>query len=222
MASEIQYHGGKLGALVKMTVAAIKNDPALIDDFNRLKATLFASMPELQNQERCANCEASMREYIYIFDTWDALLLLSMAQEVRKWQNAGRSFTEANQVRVPELNVPHSVKCRTTKASKLGLVAPVMYKGSKHRIPGVWLITARGWAALRGERVPKRVKVWRKTIEERFEETITIQEALDSHRRFREGVLERGGKIKSHDLGELKTYKASDWYDFGIHEGKLL
>jgi hypothetical protein len=222
MTGEIHYHNGKLGSLVKLVSAIIKKDPAIADDFDRLKANLFASMPELQNRERCANCDASMREYVYTFDTWDALLLLSMAQEVKKWQDAGRSFNDANQVRVPELNVPHSVKCRTTKASKLGLVAPVLYKGSKHRIPGVWLITTRGWAALRGERVPKKVKVWRKTIEERFEDTITIHEALESHKRFRDGVLERGGKLKNHDLGALKTYNASDWYDFGIHEGKLI
>ena len=222
MVGEIQYHNGKLGSLVKLTVSLIKANPALIDDFEQLRANLFASMPELQNKERCANCEASMREYIYTFDTWDALLLLSMAIEVRKWQQDGRTFNEANQVRVPELNVPHSVKCRTTKASKLGLVAPVMYKGRKDRIPGVWLITSRGWAALRGERVPKKVKVWRKTIEERFDQTITIQEALESHKRFREGVLERGGKIKGHDLGALKTYNASEWFDFDIHAGKLL
>lgn len=219
MAQKIDYHVGKLGAFVRLIQSLIKNNPELTDDFELLRAHIYQAMPELKDKSKCANCEASMKEYIYTFDAWDALLILKMAEVIRHNINKGQGFTEANKVRVPDLPTSHAVKCRTTQSAKLGLIAA--YRKDKKRVQGTWVITDRGWEALRGKPVPKMVRVWRKKIEERYTETITLGEALKSHVDFVNAKYRKGKSVKEDHREYIKEYKATDWFQFGIHEGKI-
>lgn len=219
MASTTEYHSGKFGAFMNLIIAMIRDNPALIDDVEMLKAQLKIAMPELKDRSHCPNCEASMKEYVYTFDAWDALLVNAMAKVIRDKVRKGVPFTEANKVRIPELDAPHSVRCRTTKASKLGLVAAVT--SGKRRVAGTWLITRRGWDALKGERVPMKVRVWRGRIEERFEETITMADALNSHLEYANKRIAKGKSLKEDHRHTVREYNPKEWYDFGLHEGKI-
>ena len=200
----------------------IKKDATLADDFDRLKMHLFNTMPELANTTICANCGASMKEYIYSIDAWDGMLLLSMAKAVRERMSSGLSFTDANQVHVPTLAASHAVRCRTTKASKLGLVAELRNNGK--RVSGTWVITKRGWQALRGESVPAKVKVWRKHIEERFDDMTTLSSVFSIYRRNSD-IKARKGRPTTSDMvsdSNVREYNASDWFDFTIHKGNIM
>lgn len=218
---KVEYHSGKVFSIARMIAGLVKNNPLLAEDFDLLKATLIFNIPELGDKTICPNCTASMKEYIYTFDAWDALLLVKMAGRVKEGMLRGLEFTEANQVRVPDLDTSHAVKCRTTQAAKLGLIAEFRMKGSGRRLPGVWSITRRGWDALKGKPVPKRVKVWRKHIEERFEETTTIAEAFRNHAVFMARKRSRGQAVTSDNSADMNAYSAETWLSFDIHEGNL-
>lgn len=221
MGQKTQNHSGKLGAFIGLIVGLIKNDMSLVDNPGLLKAHLSSQFPELKIKDRCPNCDASMKEYIYSLDTFDALLLTKMAIDVRSNQRKGHSFTMSNQVRVPDLPTSHTVKCRTTRCRKLGLVAPVL-GNNKKPIPGLWLVTRRGWQALAGERVPKYVKVWRNKIEEKFsDETTTLSEALNNHLEHVKRQKHKGRLFKEDHTEDVKAYKPTEWFEYYTHDGKL-
>lgn len=220
MAQKTEYHQSKIGSLAQVIVGAIKRNPAVIDNIDLLKATVYAAMPELKDRSKCANCGASMKEYVYTFDAWDAILLMRMG-DVMKEQLHKSDFTKANTVRVPDLNVSHAVKCRTTQMSKLGLIAQLRGTNGK-RVPGMWVITRRGFEALAGKPVPKMVKVWRKKIEERFEETITIKEALQSHVKYVELQEKKGKEAKEDNRAYIAQWDPQEWYQFSVHEGNIM
>ena len=152
-----------------------------------------------------------MAEYRFRFDCLDAVLLLAMASEVRSQVDA-RSFTEANRVHVPSLRVSLAVRCRTTQCRMLGLVAKLDGPGGK-QIPGMWVITDRGWAALRGEQVPENVIVFRNEIQERTEEVITLREALELNRAKVESAQARGKKGGTDYRHLLNEYNPATWVD---------
>lgn len=219
-AGKTEYHAGRLTAYTKLIVGLVKNNPRLLDDENMLRSMIHANLPpELRGKEHCLNCGASMKEYVYSFDSWDALLLIKMGEEVRR-RMTDMDFTIANQVRIPELEVTHALKCRTTQAAKLGLIAQLM-KGKK-RVPGVWVITSRGWDALAGKPVPAKVKVWRKKIEERFDETITMAAALKSHTDYVAAQIKKGREPKQDYRSDATAFNPADWFEFGIHQGRLV
>ena len=142
----------------------------------------------------CPTCGAVTTEYTFTFSRLDAILLIMMAKEVRATMNAHSvSFTEANKIHIPSLPVSSNVSKRMTISSKLGLIAK--YKVNGHQQAGMWVITARGWAALRGESVPARVSEFRGQITERFDETTTIADAL-----------------KTYPGSE---YNSQEWFEFG-------
>lgn len=215
------YHSGRMGSFVNVIVELIKKNPALLDNVDHLKAMLKYTMPALRDRSRCPNCDASMTEYTFSFDAWDALLLIAMAKKVDANIYKGMSFTLANQVRVPEIEATHAIKCRTTQTSKLGLITQLRNKANK-RVPGVWVITRRGWEALSGKPVPRQVKVWRGRIEERFDETTTIEEALRSHVDSVKKTLSRGRTVKQDYRDVAEAYNPRQWYEFGTHNGALL
>jgi len=220
MSKKEQYHNGKMGAYLKLFVHLAKRDPTLLDSPERLVNTVKHNMPELKDKSRCPNCEASMMEYIFNFDAWDALLLIAMSFEVKKKVDKGVEFTMANATRVPELPVSHTIKCRTTRASKLGLVVQLRTAKGK-RVPGVWVITRRGWQALRGDEVQKSVRVWRDKIEDRSEEKITISQALQSHRDLVEKT-KKAGKDPKRDYSQLiEAFEQTSFYETVVHGGKL-
>ena len=135
-------------------------------------------MPNSRDKEVCPSCGAITSHYTFVFGYLDARLLLEMAKIVRS-RSGSMSFTDANKVHLTtELNDSVLIN-RSTIASKLGLIAKFIYKG--HQESGMWVITARGWAALRGEEVPARVSVFRRQITERYDEKITMTIALKSY-----------------------------------------
>jgi hypothetical protein len=214
---------GKINLPAIMSRIFLSNGlPQMTEDYCR--AILSKHIEGLNDREVCPNCGASMSEYIFIFDSIDALLLLAMAKEIRDKKARGISFNQANQVHVPSLKVSLSIKCRTTICSKLGLIAKVKNDNGRHA-RGVWLITERGWKALRGEPVPAFVKVFRGKIEERFDHTITMQEVFNGSKTRLEGLLRKKKEIDEHYdyRSEINDYSASDWVVVGgVHQGILL
>lgn len=170
---------------------------------------------ETNDDGTCPNCQACMWEYIYKLDVLHVLLLTAMARKVRERMEQGMDFTLANQVHVPSLFVSHGTKCRTTQASKLGLVAKMKGKGSK----GVWAITQRGFKGLAGFQVPAMVKVFRNRIEERFDAMISFPEAKKVHRDSVESALMRQKDVKRDHRKDLEDYQPEEWFEFaGIHQ----
>ncbi len=216
-----KYRQGKIDFLGTI-VALVKNKNLQDQSEGYIKAVLSRSIPELSKIDTCPNCDASMQEYTYVFDCLDALLLLKMAYAVKDRQSKGLSFTEANQVRIPELDgASYAIKSRTTMTSKLGLIAQLKNADGK-RVAGVWCITARGWAALRGEEVPAQVKVWRGQIEERFDEMITIAEALKNHREAVNRAIAKHKTPKGDYRAETESYSPHDWFGVSISQGNLV
>lgn len=155
----------------------------------------------MKNQKQpCPTCGHNMAPYVFTFDVADALLLLAMAKEVRARHVYSRfnkdvikDFTVANQVHVPTIKgISHATKCRTTHCSKLGLLAKLT-KNGKH-VAGCWVVTARGWQALRGEQVPATVEVTGGEITQRGTKTCTIREALQHGKENIEKAIARNKK----------------------------
>lgn len=220
MSQKIDYHEGKIVSIVQTITALIKRNPVMLDNPAYLMANLREIIPELKDKTKCPNCEASMKEWIFLLDAWDALLLLAMADEVDHRRGKGMNFTVANQVHVSDLPVSHAVKCRTTQSAKLGLVTQLRKSDGK-AVQGVWVITKRGWKALGGERVPRMVKVWRNRIQDRFEETITLAEALESHKLGVEQRIKQGKTVKEDYREQVARYDSSRWLNYDLHEGQL-
>lgn len=214
------YHVGETKGIIDFiatVIAAAKTpiDVEKISDPAYLRAIVANRFPALRDKTRCPNCTASMEEYMFTFDAFCAGLLISMAQCVRDRQRKSMLFTDANKVRVPDLDTSHTVKCRTTQASKLGLVAQARNREGR-RIAGTWLITSRGWSALAGAPVPKHVIVWRDQIQDRLEQTTTIKDALRNFGRGR-------SKNKDTFLETEREYDPSQWIEYvGVHEATLL
>lgn len=217
MTNKKEIQPGKLGSIIRFTVSLIRRNPelALEDNYDLLKAHLRRNIPELNNREVCPNCEASMIGYTFVFDAYNAYLLMKMGEVVQSRLSAGLPFTEANKVHVPTLQASHAIKCRTTQSSKLGLIVQERNESGR-RVGGTWIITRRGWQALRGEAVPKQVSVWRGKIEERCTDMTTLREALTIHRRS----PRRGPE--SVLSGALAEYDPSRYVEMFTHDGKIL
>ena len=175
--------------------------------------------PAFQNPERCFNCSGNMVQDIYVFDCLDAWLLIEMANKIADRFDKGANFTEANQVKIHDLPVSYSAKSRTTQMSKLGLIAQLRGKnkaGKTVNIPGIWVITHRGWEALKGRPVRKRVPVWRGEIQEGFEdELITITEAFQLNREKVDDLIKRNKKVKMDYRIIAENYNPHAWIQFG-------
>lgn len=148
-----------------------------------------------RKKESCPTCGHPLNEYKFNFSYLDALLLMAMGCRIRstKKDHPYAPFVAINKIHLPSLDIPSNVSKRMTITSKLGLIAKVKIDGKQDR--GMWLITARGWAALRGESVPSHVSVFRGEITERTNETITILDALKTY--------------------PDSDYNPKDWYEFG-------
>lgn len=230
MKKENQYHPSKLKPFVQIVATAIKRNPHLMEDHDMLWATIVANVPALGKKDTCPNCGGSMQEYIFEFDLLDALLLFAMAQDVsRRMEVLGRrgehpTFTEANAVHVQALTgATYATRSRTTQmCSKLGLIAKLRGNNGK-QVPGTWVITRRGWAALAGKPVQKSVRVWHGEILDRDEETITITQALKSHVDKIADLEKRRKAVKVDYRDAFEGYDPEEWYHFGeLHEGELL
>lgn len=192
---------GSMPKLIEFLVYLHKNEPGYFRNEHTLKHRMAQTWKSLSDPNFCPNCGASMKGYLYEFDYHDAKLLISMGEEVRHRLRKGYSFTEANKVNVSHLNCDYTAKSKKTQAAKLGLIAQLLKDGE--RVPSTWVITERGFRALRGEPVPKRVKVWRNQIQDRYEDvTITIDE-----------IMERNDE----------KYKPDEWYEAtGPNQGQFM
>lgn len=210
-----QNHEGRLYPIIKVAADLIRRNPALLNDENLLRVTLYHNVQELHDKSRCANCDASMKEYVYTFSYHHAILLKLMGDEVVKGIREGKSFTDANSIPVSRKDWAYVIQCKTSQARFLGLVAKA---GNAH-----WAITRRGFAALRGERVPARVTIWRNKIEQHHNETTTLYSALNSHRLKVEATEAKGKEPKSDYRKYFEDYNMQDWVEFGgIHSGKMI
>jgi hypothetical protein len=217
-----KYNEGKIRPIISKIIDAIKANPGASTNPVYLESVLANNLPELYNPKVCANCGGSMVMYEYIFDFLDAILLLAMAKKVKENTAEAITFADANIVRVQQLpGLSLSIKCRTTIMSKLGLVSMCRAKGQ--RIPGMWLITKRGWAAIRGEQIPKSVIVYHNVIQDRPEELTTLSEAFKIHTDKVLAVRELH-KLPKTDYRHLyEDYEPVNWVNFGeIYQGHLI
>ncbi len=225
MKKQETYHPTKLKPIIQIAARMIKEDPTLLDDIDaeakedqllRLRNMLKKSIPALADPSHCPNCEASMAEYVEILDVNDALLLFSMARIVaQKMKSGNYFFTEANKLRVSSSDIHHTQKCRTTKCSKLGLIA----KAGKYQ----WSITRRGWEALRGQGVPRVRVTFRGKIIDRPEQYTTLAEVFREHCDKMKARARAGKSIREDKSAVTAMYDPEEWIHFGNnHTGSLL
>lgn len=224
MASKPNYQPTKMRPLVQMIARIVQKNPSIADNPGFLMATLAHNIPDFNNEAKCLNCGASMAEYIYTFTILDALLLFGMAKQVSKNLEKTRGeFTEANKVHLPSLKgVNHTSMIRQGYTGKLGLIAKHMgANGRQER--GMWVITRRGWAALRGEPVPKAVRVFRGKILERPDELITMTEVFRAYGDSVQRIVQAGKLPKIDNRKEMDGYTPMEWVQMaGMHQGKLI
>lgn len=212
------YHAQKTVPIIQLVASMVKNKPELADDSKYLLACLSHSIPGLLDPKECINCGASMAQYLIILDINDALLLFSMAKIVRQNMQNGRlpTFTECNKVRVSgEPSIHHTQKCRTTKCSKLGLIARA---GNAE-----WAITERGFAALRGEPVPRCRVTFRGQIIDRPDDMTTLSQVFREHGDKMVLWAQRGKSLKNDHRERFRDYDQSEWVNVsGYQQGKLI
>lgn len=188
-------------------------------DYDHVKATLLHAHPELQNRKECANCGASMGVNVYKADILNALLLLKCAEAVRARIDKGLPFTEANLVHLPSLPTTDAVRKR---ASQLAALNYIHQPKGKSRT-GFYLITTWGWAALRGEQVPKSVHVFRGEIVERSEEKTTLGEMFRTHTDKVQKALAARKAVENDYRADVSGYDVCTWQTIsGYAEGAIL
>lgn len=210
-----QFQKGRIGQIVGLVCEKYKLDQREVRDF------LLKSCPELKEKSRCANCNASMAIYEHRIDTLDALLLFGMGKIVGNKLKDGMNFTEANKVHLQaSLNSYYSVPSRSTWCSKLGLITHATRKtkdGRRTRDQKAgWCITDRGFAFLAGKPVPAKVQTFRNRITERFTETTTIQQVVQSSDKH----SPEGRELSQHadyPFDKLEHYSVA-----GFKQGQLL
>lgn len=224
MKKDEHNHPGKIRPIITIAARMIQKDPTLLDELDaptkdgqlkRLRAMLKHAIPELADPSKCANCGASMAEYEDRLDINVALLLLNMGKLVRE-RAEKIPFLDANKIRVSgEPRISHTQKCHTTRASKLGLIAKAGHAS--------WSVTARGFAALRGDSVPRVRITFRGQILERPEELTTLREAFYEHGQKMADRAARRKSMKDDHRSEFSDYEPSDWVHIvGMHQGNLL
>lgn len=220
--SKKQYNDGNMPKVWDFLVEIHKKSPEMFDDAGLLRATVQQRWVSLGDKTRCPNCKGSMLEYVYVFDFHNALLLKYMGKEVSRKLKEGLDFTDANKVHVVSLDAPDHTRHRTTQAAKLGLIAKVKLDGVHDRRQG-WLITRRGWDALRGTKVPSWVQVFQNEIIERSLSDITISEVFKAYNTRTENTVLEGKTIKSDYRQHTLDYDPYEWINFGnVHKGEML
>jgi len=209
-----ECYGGKIKNLAE-TIAdiVIKNPDAYRGEPGKeyLHATLRTIFPDYGKRDTCFNCGRSMRITIYTADIADAILILSMAREVKRNLAEGKIFTEANKVYMPGLHVKNSILKRQTKCDYLGLVKqPDELKNS-----GYWVLTKWAWDVLGGTPIPKEAHYWEGKLQKRSEETTTLSEMFKTHNDIlrKAAILHRASRTDySREIGD---YNPSEWSTFG-------
>lgn len=207
------YHPTRVKSLVKLVARVVSEDPSLVEDFDRLMILMAQKIPNFHDGEKCLCCGAGMEEYNYKLEALDAILLIQMGKRIKDQMGCGKTFTEANKVRIRDLESISSIKNRTTHASKLGLIAKLESKNGTH-VAGTWVITRRGFEALRGETVPYTVTVFRGEILERESRTVSIRQVFNHYKKHRRKIDET---IESC----ISEYTLDDWTALSFYYSKF-
>lgn len=186
-------------------------------DYGLVKAQLTVNHPDLFKKETCANCEASMEMTVYNADVFSAILLKKTAEAVRDKLRKGVPFTEANMVHIPTLATTDAIRHRTTICKYLNyLQQPPNKKNS-----GYWVITQWGWKALRGEKVPCEVKIFRKKLQERSSKLTTLSQLFDGYNDRMASSTERRDAVQEDYRADVRDYDKQEWSSLGdLAEGK--
>ena len=205
-----EHQANKVWPMIKVACRIVQNEPDIMEDEQRFKATLAVSLPALKDKTKCPGCDRSMKITVYEADLHDALLLLAMAREVRENIRKGIKFTEANKVHLPTLKATHATIKRNTKCDYLGLVKqPKNWRGT-----GYWLLTRWAWKALRGEQIPKAVKYWEGQLLGRSEAQTTLGEMFDKHKELVRLAIAKRKAIKADHRAQFEDYDPKEWIDF--------
>ena len=200
----------KIKKLWPYLVKLHKEFPEVFESEERLFATVSTAWKDLKDKKKCPNCGAPVHAQRYSAGPGVALLLLKMAKEVRHRTNKGIPFTEANKVHIDSLDIATPIKKKQSVAKYLNLIQ----QPPKWRKSGYWLITNWGWKALRGEPIPKYVTVFRGKVEERSEETITLQEMLNQHKENVERAIALRKAVETDYRADVREYDAPQWAEY--------
>lgn len=203
--TKVQYNKGKFPNLWRFLVKLHETNPDAFRDDGLLKAHVAQVWEALKDPKHCPNCGESMTEYVPKLDFYNALLLKEMGDVVKAKLRAGISLQEANAVHVVTQDFHDCVRHRTTQCRTLGLIAKVKNdKGTHDREKG-WLITARGFAALRGEEVPAEVTVFRNKIEERTDLKTTLDAVFADYKGENRSLVGERDPMEWVNFGKLHT-----------------
>lgn len=210
------YNKGNMPKVWELMVKLHKENPEAFTSPEYLKAIAGQTWKSLNDKEHCPNCKGSMVSYWFEFDVPNASMLTHMANRVSENKRKGMTFNEANQIHVQSMNGPtYAMKSRTTQMAKLGLIAKVKRDG-KH-VGGTWLITARGWDALAGQPVPKRVESFQNEIISRDDEMITMKQVFQNWSNKKAELQKKGKTVKNDYTDEVKLYidNLEEWVHYG-------
>ena len=205
-----EYQASKIRPIVQLAVQLALKNPHLAENPDMLWANLKYCVEELKDRSICGGCGRSMKITIYEADLHDALLILTMAREVKINLSKGMSFTDANKVHIPTLQATQATLKRQTKCDYLGLVKqPENWRGT-----GFWLLTGWAWKAMRGEQISKAAKYWEGNFLGRSERMTTLSEMFENHRSLVQLAIAKRKIIKADYRAKFEDYKSSDWIDF--------
>lgn len=206
-----EYYPTKVRPLVQMVARMVQKNPTLADNPDLLWAQVQASAEEFKDPSKCEGCGRSMKVSIYEADLLDALLILRMAQEVKKHMREGDTFTEANKVHIPTLGTNQGILKRQTKCDYLGLIK----QNENWRYTGYWCLTSWAWKALRGEEIPKAVKYWEGHILGRSKATTTLAQMFHTHTvQVHNAVLKRKA-VRVDYKAHFEGYDPNEWGGYG-------
>ena len=194
---------GNIPKMFELMVNIHENNPDAFRDVGYLRAVVSQTWKTLNDPEHCPNCAGSMMQYVHKLDFYNALLLKLMGDQVIEGMKRGLQFGDANQVHVVTQDIHDCVRHRTTQCRQLGLIAKVKHADGSHDRENGWLITKRGFAALRGEKVPAAVIVFNNEIKERDDELVTLDEVFTAYKGTKRPLIGQRDPMEWVNFGGL-------------------
>jgi len=207
----------RLGALMRFAHTLLQKNEAARESFEVFRSYMYHEIPELEQAKKdgtCAVCDASIMATVYHVTYLDGVLLMKMFEELQKRMERYNDFTFANQIKIHDLDTTYAVKSRTTIARYHGLVAKLKNASGRH-VAGTWVITKRGFEALRGLPVQEHVVIYRGQIYERAEnETTTLEKAFNHYGDEIRRKISKG-KAPNEDYRTITdTYSSADFVQY--------
>lgn len=206
-----EYYPSKVKPIIQLAARMVQKDPSLADNPDLLFTNLQASIQDLDDHSKCGGCGRSMKISLYEADLLDALLILKMAQQVKKHLREGKTFTEANKVHIPTLDATQGILKRQTKCDYLGLIK----QNDNWRYTGYWCLTHWAWKALRGEPIPRAVKYWEGHILGRSKATTTLGQMFHTHTVQVCNALLKRKAVRSDYRANFEGYDPNEWGGYG-------